>query len=339
MSALSCTSYFDLLCPMHLILSQQGEILHAGPTAEKLGLGTDLPGTAFLDIFRVNRPRRVDTVKDLMARSGQKLHVELRSPPGTALRAVMAPLEDEEGHLVMNLSFGISIVDAVQDFFLSHADFAVTDFAIEMLYLIEAKSAVMEESRRLNLRLQGAKVAAEHEADTDMLTGLKNRRALNRVLAGLVEKPVSFAVMQIDLDNFKTVNDSFGHAAGDAVLCAAAQIMVEETREGDTVARAGGDEFFVVLPDIRNDETLRRVGRRLIDRLEEPIPYQEHTCRISASIGTVWVRSDPTTMERVMDDSDLALYASKRAGRARQTLYDPSLRSATGRLMPPPFRG
>ncbi|MFC6759321.1 GGDEF domain-containing protein [Sulfitobacter porphyrae] len=162
--------------------------------------------------------------------------------------------------MIVNLSFGISIVDGVRDYALSNADFAATDLAIEMLYLIEAKTAAMDESRRLNLRLQGAKIAAEQEADTDALTGLGNRRALNNVLTRMVAGRVPFAVMQIDLDYFKSVNDTLGHAAGDHVLQTVAQIMVEETRNKDTVARVGGDEFTVVLVDVRDADILRRVG-------------------------------------------------------------------------------
>jgi len=76
----------------------------------------------------------------------------------------------------------------------------------------------MEASRTLNQRLQGAKIAAEEQAFTDTLTGLKNRRALNLVLARLSEAKVPFTVMQLDLDYFKAVNDTYGHAAGDHVL-------------------------------------------------------------------------------------------------------------------------
>lgn len=323
-------SVLDVLCPMHLVVGATGHIVHAGPTARKLTGDRPLVGAPFLEVFAVNRPRAIACMDDLKRSRDPKLHLEMRAAPHTALKAVLVPLQDSEGTVIVNLSFGISIVDGVRDFALSNADFAATDLAIEMLYLIEAKTAAMEESRRLNLRLQGAKIAAEQEADTDTLTGLRNRRALNAVLSRMAAGRVPFAVMQIDLDYFKAVNDTLGHAAGDHVLRKVARIMIEETRGSDTVARVGGDEFTVVLPDVRGDDILRRVGRRIIDRLEEPMPYNGHLCRISASIGTVWIQSGISpAMDQLMDDADVALYASKHAGRACHTFYDPSLRKVT----------
>lgn len=327
----------DVLCPMHLMLNDTGHIIHAGPTAQKLRAHQKLIGTPFLEVFAVNRPRAITSMADLRRSRDLKLHLEMRDPPRTALKAVMVPVNDAENRLIINLSFGISIVDGVRDYALSNTDFAATDLAIEMLYLIEAKTAAMEESRRLNLRLQGARIAAEEQAYTDTLTGLKNRRALDTVLGRMVVGRVPFAVMQIDLDYFKAVNDTLGHAAGDHVLQAVARMMVEETRSSDTVARVGGDEFTVVLPDVRSDDILRRVGRRIIDRLQKPIPFNGHECRISASIGTVWIQSGKSpSMDELMDNADVALYASKHAGRACQTFYDPVLRSAANAGMPPP---
>jgi diguanylate cyclase (GGDEF)-like protein len=203
-----------------------------------------------------------------------------------------------------------------------------------MLYLVEAKTAAMEASRRLNLRLQGAKIAAEEQAFTDTLTGLKNRRALDTVLKRLVLGSACFGVMNIDLDFFKAVNDTLGHPAGDHVLQTVAQIMVSETRKTDMVARVGGDEFTIILPAVRNATLMRRVGRRIIDRLEEPIVFNGNDCRISASIGTVWIgEEDQTSMTDVLSNADLALYASKNAGRSCQTVYTPELRRAVSRTL------
>ena len=152
------------------------------------------------------------------------------------------------------------------DYALVSSDFAATDLAIEMLYLVEAKSAAMEASRKLNLRLQGAMIAAEEQAFTDTLTGLKNRRAMDHVLARLIEAGREFALMHIDLDFFKAVNDTLGHAAGDHVLQNVARIMVEETRSDDTVARVGGDEFVILFDGLTDRETLVRVAERIIQK-------------------------------------------------------------------------
>lgn len=340
MNAMVPTPVLDVLCPMHLLLGATGHILHAGPTAEKLSPEKPLVGQRFLEAFTVKRPRAIMSMDDLLGTRGTKLHLEMRRPPRTALKGIAVPLGTPGGEMIVNLSFGISIADGVRDYSLSNADFAATDLAIEMLYLIEAKTAAMEASRLLNLRLQGARIAAEEQAFTDTLTGLKNRRALTTVLTRMVGGTTPFAVMQIDLDYFKTVNDTLGHAAGDHVLQTVARVMVDETRDSDTVARVGGDEFTVVLPDVRSDDVLRRVGRRIIDRLEEPIPFNGEECRISASIGTVWIQSGRCpTMDELMDDADVALYASKHAGRACQTFYSPELRAAANAGTPPKGRG
>ncbi len=336
MTVIADSTALDALCPMHLILNNTGHIVHAGPMLQKIRPDGRLVGQRFLEVFEVKSPRRLSSVSDLQGMAHHKLRLKLREPPFTTLKGILVPTGDADGPHLVNLSFGISILDAVRDFALTNADFAATDLAIEMLYLVEAKTAAMEASYRLNTRLQGAKIAAEEQAFTDTLTGLKNRRALDTVLTRLLSQNASFAVMQIDLDYFKTVNDTLGHAAGDHVLQHVAQIMVEQTRSHDLVARVGGDEFTVVLPDVRSDDILRRVGQRIIERLEEPILFQGSACNISASIGTVWIQSgDSPRMEDVLSDADVALYASKHAGRATQTLYTPDLRRATHAVVPP----
>lgn len=329
----------DVLCPMHLIVDAEGDVIHLGPTLRKMFAGLGVVGEPFLETFDLQRPRGVTAITDLRLAEGTKLHLVVRQPPQTALKGVVVPMDGAAGNLVVNLSFGISIMDGVRDFALSNADFAATDLAIEMLYLMEAKSAAMEASRKLNLRLQGAKTLAEEAAMTDTLTGLKNRRAMDQILTVLVEGRTPFAVMHIDLDFFKAVNDTLGHAAGDHVLQVAAGIMIEETRESDAVARVGGDEFTILLPNVSKEDTLRRVGQRIIDRLCEPIPFGEAVCRVSASIGTVWIEhGERPSIPDLLENADVALYASKHAGRACQTLYTPELRSKPHLRQPPPGR-
>lgn len=316
------TKMLDVLCPMHLIVLEDGSIDHVGPTLQKLFPDDNLVGTAFFDSFAVKRPKGIRTMAGMHQKAGHKMYISLANDPASDLKAVMVPLDGRGGRVVINLSFGISILDGVRQYGLSNADFAATDLAIEMLYLIEAKSAAMDALRQLNLKLQGAKIAAEEQAFTDTLTGLKNRRAMDHVLARLIDNCASFAVMQIDLDFFKTVNDTLGHAAGDHVLQAVAQIMVEETREADTIARVGGDEFTLILPDVADEKTLLGIGERLIARLKTPIIFQGEPCRISASIGTVWIRANGRKAAKdILSDADAALYQSKNAGRSRQTLF------------------
>lgn len=328
-------SMLDTLCPMHVVLNSTGHIVHAGPTTQKLHPnGPSLIGQRFLEIFVLKRPRAVASVTDLLNVSGMKLHLQMRDPPMTELKGVLVP-SLYEGQIVVNLSFGISIVDAVGEFGLNCGDFAHTDLTIEMLYLVEAKSAAMEASRKMNLRLQGAKIAAEEQAFTDTLTGLKNRRAMDHFLERYIEEDRTFALMQIDLDFFKAVNDTKGHAAGDHVLQVVSRVMVDETRETDTVARIGGDEFIILLPSAQSEASLRSIGGRIISKLEVPILFQGEHCQISASIGTAFFEPGcELTADQLVSNADVALYASKDAGRARQTFFNPKLRQSVTQLVP-----
>ncbi len=324
----------DTLCPMHVVLSATGHILHAGPTLQKIMPDAPVQATRFLELVELKQPRIGARMEDLLGIAGKPLHLQLRHPPRTELKGVLSPLPEGSalgppGGAVVNLSFGISVVDAVRDFDLSNADFAATDLAIEMLYLVEAKSAAMEASRTLNLRLQQARITAEEQAFTDTLTGLKNRRAMEHILQRLHEAGAAYGLMHVDLDFFKEVNDTHGHAAGDHVLQAAARIMVEETRPEDWVIRAGGDEFVILLSGQVTPQHLLQIGVRLIARLQVPIPFQEAQLQISGSIGAVLSGqyADPLP-EQMMKDADVALYAAKAAGRGQVMLYTAAMRCA-----------
>ncbi len=315
------------LCPMFLLVDQKGRILRVGPTLQKLRPDCLMERQSFLDVFEMVRPRTVTTKPALMAMAGANLHLRFHDEPRTALKGLVAPLPGGEG-AVINLSFGISILDAVRDYALTSADFSGTDLAIELLYLVEAKSAAMDASRSLNLRLQGAMLAAEEQAYTDTLTGVKNRRAMDSHLGQMTASNSSFAVMQIDLDYFKSVNDRLGHAAGDFVLQQAALIMIEETRDGDTVARIGGDEFVIIFQGLSNTDRLSTIADRLIERLNQPMSFQDKDCCISASIGTALSSHfDNPRAEDVLQASDLALYQAKREGRSCHRLYSTLLKA------------
>ena len=332
MDRIEAAGMLDILCPMHLVLNGTGHIVHAGPTAAKLAPEDGLIGMRFLEFLELKRPQVGACMDALRGATGRTLHLQMRRPPRTELKGVLVPVPDTSGFAppggaVVNLSFGISILDGVREFDLTSGDFAATDLTMEMLYLVEAKSAAMEASRKLNLRLQGAKIAAEEQAFTDTLTGLKNRRAMEFVLQRLNDAEADFALINLDLDYFKTVNDTLGHAAGDFVLQNVARIMVEETRGEDTIVRTGGDEFVLIFPGLREPARLSEIASRLIARLEEPMDFNGEPCRISASIGGVLSAQYPhPTTEQMADDADVALYAAKNAGRGQHKLYDPAMR-------------
>ena len=144
------------------------------------------------------------------------------------------------------------------------------------------------------------------------------------MLAGLLRAGEPFALLALDLDLFKEVNDTLGHAAGDEVLREAARVMLGVVRSGDVVARAGGDEFVILLPGLVRPSRLAEIADRLIEGLERPMRVGERSCAISASIGVATTAAyESADAERLTADADAALYASKKAGRGRATIWTP----------------
>lgn len=324
-------SALDTLCPMHACLDGDGRIRSAGPTLRKVLGEAGVTGMAFDAVFDIRRPQNVTSASELLRRTGEKLKLRLRAPPHLELKGTVLPW-GTDGRFLVNLSFGINVVDAVREFNLTAADFAVTDLTVEMLYLVEAKSAAMDASRKLNSKLQSARETAERQAFTDALTGLGNRRAMDAALQALLATGEAFALMHMDLDFFKSINDSLGHAAGDHVLTRVAEILRAETRADDVVTRLGGDEFVLIYRGLVDRQTLARIADRIIERLSRPIDFGTGTGRVSASIGTAVSSDYPTPDADVMlVDADLALYEAKRAGRACHRFFRPVLRDASAR--------
>ena len=314
MSNLQSRDVLDHLCPLHLRLDAAGQIVHLGPTLTKMGLET-LMGQTFDDVFAIERPGAVPCFEHFASQTSTRAQLILRKSPGIAFKAAVVPTGDET---IVSLSFGTGTRAAVEKFDLTRSDFAATDLTSELLYVLEAKSAVVAESRNLNRRLDAARKAAEQIAQTDALTGLQNRRAMTQYLDQLISSRVPFACMHMDLDYFKRINDTFGHAAGDYVLRAVAQVLNSETRAKDCVARIGGDEFVLIFVRVTDRVFLQRIAQRMIARLEEPVQFDQHVCCISASAGTSisidYPNPDPDVM---LSDADRALYASKKAGRGQ----------------------
>jgi diguanylate cyclase (GGDEF)-like protein/PAS domain S-box-containing protein len=162
-------------------------------------------------------------------------------------------------------------------------------------------------------------------ADHDQLTGLFNRRRfdeeLKRELARAGRYADHSAVLSIDIDNFKSINDSAGHAAGDAVLIQAARVLTNRFRATDLVARLGGDEFAVLLSEVGAPEARAAAEDLLHEIRSSPALYGGKPFRISASIGVAAFESDDATAGEVLVNADLAMYAAKTGGRDRVVVY------------------
>ena len=320
----------DQLMPMHVVVDSRGVVRHVGPTLAKVLPSDQIVGQLFYRLVELRRPRMIQSIEDVCRYSGSKIYVRLRDDHGTQLIGSAVCLPDGR-QVLINFSFGISVVDAVARYGLAGSDFAPTDLTVEMLYLVEAKSAAQAASGRLSTRLLGEKEEADARAGSDMLTGLANRLSLNEVLNRVISRGMPFTLMHLDLDHFKAVNDTLGHAAGDQVLQVVAGILLEQTRSDDTVARVGGDEFVLLFPGLTERRQLQSIAVRMIEKLEQPIDFRGEECRISASIGmvesTLYRQPDA---EQMLEDADIALYASKNAGRAQATFFEADMAGGEG---------
>lgn len=178
-----------------------------------------------------------------------------------------------------------------------------------------------------------AETRLRHDAFTDQLTQLPNRAHFLERLKGaiqrtLVHKEHLFAVLYLDLDGFKFINDSLGHPAGDQLLIAVSAILQDQLRRGDMVARLGGDEFVILLDHLDDEELATSIARRIIQRLSAPIYLEKYNTRVatSASLGIVLSSLGYQAPDDVLRDADIAMYAAKGRGKSTYELYNPGLR-------------
>ncbi|MGY1650847.1 putative bifunctional diguanylate cyclase/phosphodiesterase [Geodermatophilus sp. SYSU D01119] len=163
----------------------------------------------------------------------------------------------------------------------------------------------------------------------DPLTGLANRALMqDRLEHALADRRVRrHAVLLLDLDDFKTVNDEFGHEAGDAVLVAVARRLESHVRPADTVARLGGDEFVVLMEDVEGRRDVVTVAERLLAALREPVPWGGERFTVGGSVGVTL--TDPTDrrgMDALLRDADLAMYVAKSGGKNRVRVFERGMR-------------
>ena len=167
-----------------------------------------------------------------------------------------------------------------------------------------------------------ASAAAPGDAWLDALTGLSNRRHFNeasRVMIDAASPGTRCAILMIDLDRFKPVNDTLGHAVGDALLCLVARRLRRETREQDLLVRLGGDEFVIMLPNVATPEAF---ATRLVDVLSRPFLVEGNLVNISASIGIACFPEHGSSPEDLLRHADLALYDAKAAGKRTWRVFE-----------------
>jgi diguanylate cyclase (GGDEF)-like protein/PAS domain S-box-containing protein len=166
----------------------------------------------------------------------------------------------------------------------------------------------------------------ERIAHYDLLTNLPNRvllaERLNQAILHCQNHNRSLAVAFMDLDGFKTINDSYGHSVGDGLLIAVSQRMQKALRRGDTLARIGGDEFIAIMVDLEEGEDSEFVFKRLLKAAADPVVVDNTSMQVSASIGLTRYPQDSVNAEQLMRHADQAMYMAKQAGKNRYHLFD-----------------
>ncbi|RYZ81792.1 MAG: GGDEF domain-containing protein, partial [Moraxellaceae bacterium] len=170
-----------------------------------------------------------------------------------------------------------------------------------------------------------------HLAFHDPLTDLPNRallmERLGQVIAANSRDGGNVALLFVDLDGFKAINDTFGHEMGDAVLKIIAQKLLAEKRASDTVARLGGDEFIILLDGPIEEIEVARIAQRMIDVINEPVSFRGKLVHVGASIGIAMHPSDGHAPVQLMKRADNAMYSAKRAGKNTYQFSGPTVES------------
>jgi diguanylate cyclase (GGDEF)-like protein/PAS domain S-box-containing protein len=177
-----------------------------------------------------------------------------------------------------------------------------------------------------------AEDAIRHQATHDPLTGLPNRTLFNDRLEHALTRRARVggyvAVMVVDLDGFKNVNDSLGHLTGDALLIAVADRFDAQLRDFDTIARLGGDEFAILVDDLDAPQQAGRVAQRALDALRTPLQLRDRTVAIGASIGIALSDRADTKADRLLSHADAAMYRAKREGKGCYRVFEAAMHTA-----------
>jgi diguanylate cyclase (GGDEF)-like protein/PAS domain S-box-containing protein len=178
----------------------------------------------------------------------------------------------------------------------------------------------------------------QFDAFHDALTRLPNRALFMNRLEQAIKRyerstGAMFAVLYLDSDRFKVINDGLGHSVGDGLLLGISERLASVVRPSDTVACLGGDEFALILEDISSLEDAVAVAERILNRLTQPFDIEEQEIRISASIGVVASRLDHECPDDILRDADIAMYRAKMLGRAQFVVFEPEMRSRVARTL------
>jgi diguanylate cyclase (GGDEF)-like protein len=315
------------------------ERLFSKAVQDQLARGASPSDTAFTPVFCEGAEAAVAAVREALAADDPfaVAFLDMRMPPGPD--GVWAASRIRE----LDPAIEIVICTAYSD--VDPRDIGAMVPPEEKLSYVQ-KPFHPHEIRQMSISL-ASKWRSEHRivklAYFDALTGLPNREQsrsrLSSALTAAKQHQRMLAVLYLDLDNFKRVNDTLGHAVGDELLCQVAARLRSSLRTDDTldvspgsrsshIARLGGDEFIVILPNIRSADDAAGVAARLIAELQEPMRLALHTLVVTPSIGVAVFPADGVEVDTLLRNADLAMYFAKRKGPGMQAFYDSSMNDA-----------
>lgn len=183
-----------------------------------------------------------------------------------------------------------------------------------------------------SMRLKASNTKIRQQATFDSLTDLYNRHKFYEILSEEIDHAKyhgeRFALLFLDLDEFKEVNDTLGHSMGDALLREVANRLKNRVRSSDAVSRIGGDEFTIIIRDVKNSESLKSIAENICSAISSEFMIQGHSLNISTSLGITCFPRDADTDEEMLINADQAMYASKNKGRNCYTFFSNSMRKA-----------
>lgn len=226
-------------------------------------------------------------------------------------------LRDEAGNILGYLGMATDITQRLQ------AQRVIEQAQLELETQVQRRTAELAHSNELLQAEIAERASVERQmremAHYDVITGLPNRNLLRdrleQALAHARRRGEQVAVMFLDLDRFKNINDTLGHAVGDALLAGVARRLASTLRTTDTLSRIGGDEFVVVLPEVNSEIQVSVVAEKMITALSQPMEVRSHVMHVSTSIGICLFPQDGDTIDLLLRNADTAMYQAKAGGR------------------------
>ena len=317
----------DALFPFHVrITSENFRIIHVGQAVKSM-LGYNPSGRNFSDVFTIKRPAikvlRADTI---LSRRRAPFLLQCRDH-SAKLRGQFMQLSSSE--LVFCGSIQIESSRTLIDSGLTLADLAVHDLTPDLIILHQTQELRLQDLDQSQQELEIAENDRDRynaEASLDPLTNLYNRRAFQKRSTALLsaKNQTDNALLLIDLDHFKQINDDHGHEVGDLVLREVADRLVDNIRDCDFVGRLGGDEFAVFLHNI-SMSSAHEVLSRLQSALSDIVHLDDMVIPISASIGAAQAKPQQS-LDSLLSDADVAMYAGRKRHRGNVVWYAPDMR-------------